>query len=48
MNKRPFLIHLPIFALAVPAQTNNLMADGGNSTGYDMASEIRLEVVEAQ
>ena len=29
------------------AQNTNLIADGGNSTGYDMAPETRLEVVEA-
>ena len=33
-------------ALAI-AQTNNPIADGGNSGGYDMAPETRLEVVEA-
>ena len=58
MNKKTFLIHLPIsvFVLAlaaavspfsVMAQTNNTMAEGGNSGGYDMAPETRLEVVEA-
>ena len=49
MNKKTFLIRLPIFAfaLAAAAQTNNPMADGGNSPGYDMAPETRLEVVEA-
>ena len=49
MNKKTFLIRLPIFAfaLAASAQTNNPMADGGNSSGYDMAPETRLEVVEA-
>jgi alpha-L-fucosidase len=35
-------------ALAQPAApTPNLLAAGGNSTGYDMAPETRLEVVEA-
>ena len=29
------------------AQTSNPMADGGNSTGYDMAPETTLQVVEA-
>ena len=49
MDKKTFLIRLPIFAfaLAASAQTNNPMADGGNSSGYDMAPETRLEVVEA-
>jgi len=49
VNKKTFLIRLPIFAfaLAAAAQTNNPMADGGNSPGYDMAPETRLEVVEA-
>jgi alpha-L-fucosidase len=57
LNKKRCLLHLPGFicvsALAAwlpsvaPAQTNNPMADGGNSEGYDMAPETRLEVVEA-
>ena len=49
MNKKSFSICLPVLtlALAAVAQTNNPMADGGNSTGYDMAPETRLEVVEA-
>ena len=49
MDKKTFLVRLPIFAfaLAASAQTNNPMADGGNSSGYDMAPETRLEVVEA-
>ena len=35
-------------SLAMAAgQTNNLIADGGNSQGYDMAPETRREVVEA-
>ena len=34
-------------ALAASAQTNNPLADGGNSQGFDMAPETRLEVVEA-
>ena len=33
------------FALAASAQTNNPMADGGNSDGYDMAPETTLAVV---
>ena len=36
-----------ISTLCAPAQTNNPLADGGNSTGYDMAPETRLAVVEA-
>ena len=49
MNKKTFLIGWPLVALALAAsaQTNNPMADGGNSGGYDMAPETRLEVVEA-
>ena len=49
MYKKTFLIRLPFFAfvLVASAQTNNPMADGGNSNGYDMAPETRLEVVEA-
>jgi alpha-L-fucosidase len=49
MNNKTFLVHLPVLtlALAVSAQTNNPMADGGNSDGYDMAPETRLEVVNA-
>jgi len=49
MSKKafPFLLPALAFALAVSAQTNNPMADGGNSPGYDMAPETRLEVVEA-
>ncbi len=32
----------------LPAQNNNLLAEGGNAaTGYDMAPETRLEVVQA-
>lgn len=38
------LVALP---LAASAQTPNLIADGGNSAGYDMAPETRLSVVEA-
>ena len=34
-------------ALAQPATKPNLIADGGNSSGCDMAPETRLEVVEA-
>ena len=51
---RPFLRlalfpALALFAPALGAQSPapNLMAAGGNSTGYDMAPETRLEVVEA-
>jgi alpha-L-fucosidase len=49
MNKKTFLIHLPVFAfaLAAAAQTNNPMADGGNADDYDMAPETTLEVVNA-
>jgi alpha-L-fucosidase len=32
---------------AAPAPTDNPMAEGGNSQGYDMAPETRLEVVQA-
>ena len=53
--KKNIPVRLPLcgFALALTlasssAQTNNLLAEGGNSaTGYDMAPETRLEVVEA-
>jgi alpha-L-fucosidase len=43
---------ISIFALAamtlpLVAQTDNPVADGGNSSGYDMAPETTLEVVEA-
>lgn len=49
---RPGLGFVITFALALStaclsAQTNNLLAEGGNSPGYDMAPETRLEVVEA-
>jgi alpha-L-fucosidase len=49
MNKKNFLIHLPVFAfaLAASAQTNNPMAEGGNASDYDMAPETTLEVVNA-
>jgi alpha-L-fucosidase len=54
MNRKTVLTRLAVsvFALAgvvspLIAQTNNPMADGGNSQGYDMAPETRLEVVEA-
>jgi alpha-L-fucosidase len=49
MNKKNLLIHLPVFAfaLAVSAQTNNPMAEGGNASDYDMAPETTLEVVNA-
>jgi len=37
-----------VWSLAMATgQTNNPMADGGNSQGYDMAPETRREVVEA-
>ena len=45
-----FLLLLTSFCLATQAQTPpapNLLAAGGNSAGYDMAPETRLEVVEA-
>ena len=49
MNKKSFLVYLPVFAfvLAASAQTNNPMADGGNAGDYDMAPETTLEVVNA-
>ena len=39
----------PVFAQppAPPASAPNLLASGGNSPGYDMAPETRLEVVQA-
>jgi alpha-L-fucosidase len=50
--KRLIAFSIFVFAGALPpsvapAQTNNTMAEGGNSGGYDMAPETRLEVVEA-
>jgi alpha-L-fucosidase len=47
MNKKNLFIPLAafVFALAAAAQTNNPMADGGNSQGYDMAPETTVEVV---
>jgi alpha-L-fucosidase len=49
--QKTFSTSLPlsfVLALSVSAQTNsNLMAEGGNSTGYDMAPETTLPVVEA-
>ena len=49
MIKKILFSGVPVFALAlaVCAQTNNPMADGGNANGYDMAPETRLEVVNA-
>jgi len=50
MSKKNFFIPLAFFALALAAsaQTDNPMADGGNApTGYDMAPETTLNVVEA-
>jgi alpha-L-fucosidase len=49
MSKKNFSIPLAAFAfaLAAAAQTDNPMAEGGNSTGYDMAPETNLKVVEA-
>ena len=49
MNRKTLLLQLPIlaFAMAGAAQTNNPLAAGGNSSGYDMAPETRLAVVEA-
>jgi alpha-L-fucosidase len=49
MTKNIFFVFLPIFsiALALSAQNNNPMADGGNSDGYDMAPETTLAVVNA-
>ncbi len=48
---RRFLPSLFAVAASALAQTAspapNLLAEGGNSTGYDMAPETRLEVVEA-
>lgn len=45
----PFALSLAVAvsAFQASAQTGNPMADGGNSTGYDMAPETRLEVVRA-
>jgi alpha-L-fucosidase len=40
-------VQILISAVAASAQTNNLLADGGNSEGYDMAPETTLAVVEA-
>ncbi len=40
------MLALATMAFSVPAQTSNPLADGGNSTGYDMAPETRLEVVQ--
>ena len=44
-----FLVALAIAVSnsSASAQTNNLWAEGGNSTGFDMAPETRREVVEA-
>jgi alpha-L-fucosidase len=51
MKKSSILIPLAALYMAFPsltmAQTSNLMADGGNSEGYDMAPETTLEVVNA-
>lgn len=56
MNQKNILSHpaFSVVALGVvmtasplAAQTDNSMADGGNSIGYDMAPETRLEVVQA-
>jgi alpha-L-fucosidase len=50
MNKITFLICLPIlaFTLAATAQKDNPLAAGGNApTGYDMAPETTLAVVNA-
>ncbi len=54
MNGKRLFIHLPCFTIVAwvssfPAfaQTANPLADGGNSQGFDMAPETRLEVVEA-
>ena len=40
-------VAIGVATAAAVAQTTNLVADGGNSGGYDMAPETRLEVVEA-
>ena len=47
--KPKLILCLALVVMAFPtlAQTDNPMADGGNSTGYDMAPETRLEVVNA-
>lgn len=57
MRRNYFSVHLSILLLALAltaltpapmrAQTNNPMAEGGNSQGYDMAPETTLQVVEA-
>ncbi len=36
-----------LFVASASAQTTNTIADGGNSQGFDMAPETRLEVVQA-
>jgi alpha-L-fucosidase len=41
------ILCLPSFGQNQPAPAANTMAEGGNSPGYDMAPETRLEVVEA-
>ncbi len=48
MSKRAILAQTSLlsFALAALAQTDNPMAEGGNSPGYDMAPETTLKVVE--
>jgi alpha-L-fucosidase len=48
MNKKNFLIFLPVFAIAAAASAqnnSNPMADGGNADGYDMAPETTPAVV---
>ena len=49
--KPKLILHLALAASLpsiVPAQTDNPMADGGNApTGYDMAPETTLAVVNA-
>jgi len=47
MRQKILLLSSLLFALAAFAQTDNPLAEGGNSPGYDMAPETRLEVVEA-
>ena len=45
---KALILSLPILCLALGARAQtNPMAEGGNATGYDMAPETRLEVVQA-
>src|ERR1017187_4527834 len=47
MNKIILCLALAFLPSILLAQNDNPMADGGNSDGYDMAPETRLEVVNA-